>query len=67
MIGRDSADDFIAAVRELNATVGIPDTTDAIKREDYPLITERAHYVGEVLETTREFFLKSKLIEAEGD
>ena len=42
LIGRESADDFIAAVRELNAAVGIPDKTEAIKAEDYATITERA-------------------------
>jgi alcohol dehydrogenase class IV len=42
LIGRDSADDFIAAVRELNKTVGIPEKLEVIKRDDYALITERA-------------------------
>jgi alcohol dehydrogenase class IV len=42
LIGRNSADDFIAAVRELNEQVGIPPRVDAIRREDYALITERA-------------------------
>lgn len=42
LIGRDSADDFVAAVRELNTTVGITGKLEAIRQEDYALITERA-------------------------
>lgn len=36
------ADAFIAAVRELMSHVGIPYTLDALRREDIPLIAERA-------------------------
>ena len=42
LIGRSTADDFIAAVRELNSSVGIDGKVAVIKSEDYALITERA-------------------------
>jgi alcohol dehydrogenase class IV len=42
LIGGNSADDFIAAVRKLNSSVGITGKMEAIRSEDYALITERA-------------------------
>ena len=42
LIGRDSADDFIAAVRALNAAVGIPEKLDKLQPADYPAIIARA-------------------------
>ena len=42
LIGKNSADEFIAAVRELSQQVGIPATSDKIRRADFALMTERA-------------------------
>jgi alcohol dehydrogenase len=42
IIGRNSAEEFISAVRELNETVGIPAVVEKLKVEDIPAITERA-------------------------
>jgi alcohol dehydrogenase len=42
MIGRNTAEEFIAAVRELNATVGIPATVEKLDRKDFAVIIERA-------------------------
>jgi alcohol dehydrogenase class IV len=42
VIGRDSAEDFISAVRELNAAVGIPATAEKLQAQDFATIVERA-------------------------
>jgi alcohol dehydrogenase class IV len=42
-IGGETAEDFIAAVRELNAAVGIPAKLDELRPEDYDAIAERAN------------------------
>ena len=46
---RDKAKRFIAAIRELNEKMGIPDKFDQIKDEDIPLIAERALKEGNPL------------------
>lgn len=46
---REKAKNFIAAVRELNAKMGIPDKFEQIKDEDIPLIAERALKEGNPL------------------
>ena len=46
---REKAKKFIAAIRELNAKMGIPDKFDQIKDEDIPLIAERALKEGNPL------------------
>lgn len=46
---REKAKNFIAAIRELNAKMGIPDKFDQIKDEDIPLIAERALKEGNPL------------------
>ena len=47
MIGRDTAEAFIAAVRELGKTVGIGDKAEGLVREDYPQIVARAIAEGD--------------------
>ncbi len=42
LIGRETADDFIAAVRELSRAVGIPEKVEKLDREDFPTIIDRA-------------------------
>lgn len=42
LIGRESAEDFIAAVRELNARIGIPATLAGLRRQDIPVLAQRA-------------------------
>ena len=42
LIGRNTAEEFISAVRELNQTVGIPAAVEKLKAEDFQAITERA-------------------------
>lgn len=42
IIGRDSAEDFIAAVRELRTAIGIPEQLDKLQPEDFDLIATRA-------------------------
>ncbi len=46
---REKAKRFIAAIRELNAKMNIPDKFDQIKEEDIPLIAERALMEGNPL------------------
>ena len=46
---RDKAKNFIAAVRKLNETMGIPDKFEQIKDEDIQLIAERALMEGNPL------------------
>lgn len=46
---REKAKRFIAAIRELNEKMGIPDKFDQIKDEDIPLIAERALKEGNPL------------------
>lgn len=46
---REKAKKFIAAIRELNSKMGIPDKFDQIKDEDIPLIAERALKEGNPL------------------
>ena len=46
---REKAKRFIAAIRELNAKMGIPDKFEQIKDEDIPLIAERALKEGNPL------------------
>ena len=46
---RDKAKRFIAAIRELNAKMGIPDKFEQIKLDDIPLIAERALMEGNPL------------------
>ncbi len=46
---RDKAKRFIAAIREMNAKMGIPDKFEQIKDEDIPLIAERALKEGNPL------------------
>ena len=46
---REKAKNFIAAIRELNAKMGIPDKFEQIKDEDIPLIAERALKEGNPL------------------
>lgn len=46
---RDKAKRFIAAIRELNEKMGIPDKFEQIKDEDIPLIAERALKEGNPL------------------
>jgi alcohol dehydrogenase class IV len=41
-VGLNSADAFIAAVRDLNRTVGIPETLDALQPQDFAALVERA-------------------------
>ena len=47
MIGCDTAEEFVAAVRELNATVGIGSKADGLVSEDYPQIVARAIAEGD--------------------
>jgi alcohol dehydrogenase len=42
LIGRDTAEEFVSAVRELSQTVGIPTAVEKLKVEDFPAIIERA-------------------------
>ena len=42
LIGRNTAEEFISAVRELSQAVGIPTAVEKLKAEDFPHITERA-------------------------
>jgi len=42
LIGRNTADEFIAAVRALNTAVGIPEKLDKLQPADYPAIIARA-------------------------
>lgn len=42
VIGLGSADAFIAAVRDLNKTVGIPESLDALQVQDFSAMVERA-------------------------
>ncbi len=42
MIGCNTAEDFITAVRALNERVGIPTTAEKLDRKDFALIVERA-------------------------
>ena len=46
---RDKAKNFIAAIRKLNETMGIPDKFEQIKDEDIQLIAERALMEGNPL------------------
>ena len=46
---REKAKNFIAAIRDLNAKMGIPDKFDQIKDEDIQLIAERALMEGNPL------------------
>lgn len=46
---REKAKNFIAAIRELNKKMGIPDKFEQIKDEDIPLIAERALKEGNPL------------------
>ncbi len=46
---REKAKNFIAAIRRLNAEMGIPEKFDQIKDEDIPLIAERALMEGNPL------------------
>lgn len=46
---REKAKNFIAAIRDLNAKMGIPDKFDQIKDEDIQLIAERAVMEGNPL------------------
>ena len=46
---REKAKNFIAAIRKLNADMGIPDKFEQIKDEDIPLIAERALMEGNPL------------------
>ncbi len=46
---REKAKRFIAAIRELNAKMAIPDKFEQIKEEDIPLIAERALMEGNPL------------------
>jgi alcohol dehydrogenase class IV len=39
---RENAEKFIAAIREMNAKMGIPDKLPELKREDIPALTRRA-------------------------
>ena len=42
LIGRETAEEFIAAVRDLNTAVGIPEKLDKLQPSDYPAIIARA-------------------------
>jgi len=42
LIGRETADDFIVAVRELSEAVGIPPRVEKLSEQDYPTIIDRA-------------------------
>ena len=42
LIGGESADDFIAAVRQLNARIGIPATLTGLRPQDIPELSQRA-------------------------
>ncbi len=42
LIGKSSAEEFVAAVRELNATLDIPETVEQLKAADIPAIENRA-------------------------
>ncbi len=42
VIGKSSAEEFVAAVRELNATLDIPETVAQLRAEDIPAIQQRA-------------------------
>jgi alcohol dehydrogenase class IV len=47
MIGRNTAEEFVSAVRELNQAVGIPEKIEKLNPEDFPAIIERAIAEGD--------------------
>ncbi len=47
MIGRNSAEEFVAAIREMNQAVGIGEKASGLKREDYRALMDRAIAEGD--------------------
>jgi alcohol dehydrogenase class IV len=47
MIGRNTAEEFVSAVRELSQAVGIPEKMEKLNPEDFPVIIERAIAEGD--------------------
>jgi alcohol dehydrogenase len=47
LIGRNTAEEFISAVREMNQAVGIPEKIEKLKAEDFTAIIERAIAEGD--------------------